>query len=99
MIEMLDHTADVGSEPGAFTLEGLFDEARRTLLTVVFERPPDKDGREVLLSAPDLETLLVRRLNELSPLVRDAADVIEATRGAGIGHRVARLRSLIVVKG
>ena len=77
---MLDHTADVGFELGASTLEGLFDEARRALLMVVFERPPEegKDGREVLLSAPD---------------------VIEATHGVGIGHEVARLRSLIVVKG
>jgi SHS2 domain-containing protein len=77
MIEMLDHTADVGFELGASTLEELFDEARRALLMVVFERPPEEGegGREVLLSAPDLETLLVRWLNELAYLIQDAGFV------------------------
>ena len=62
---MLDHTADVGFELGASTLEDLFDEARRALLMVVFERPPEvgEDEAEILLSAPDRETLLVRWLN------------------------------------
>jgi tRNA-splicing ligase RtcB len=36
---------------------------------------------------------------EMSEAYKDAADVIEATHGAGIGHKVARLRPLIVVKG
>lgn len=36
---------------------------------------------------------------EMSEAYKDAADVIEATHGAGIGRRVARLRPLIVVKG
>jgi tRNA-splicing ligase RtcB len=36
---------------------------------------------------------------EISEAYKDAADVIEATHGAGIGRRVARLRPLIVVKG
>jgi SHS2 domain-containing protein len=74
MIEMLDHTADVGFELGAPTLESLFEEARRALLMVVFERPPQEgeDGGEILLSAPDLETLLVRWLNELNYLIQDS---------------------------
>jgi SHS2 domain-containing protein len=77
MIEMLDHTADVGFELGASTLEELFDEARRALLMVVFERPPEAGGeeREVRLSAPDRETLLVRWLNELIYLVQDTGFV------------------------
>ncbi len=77
MIEMLDHTADVGFGLRAPTLEELFDEARRALLMVVFERPPEegKDVREIRLSAPDLETLLVRWLNELTYLVQDAGFV------------------------
>lgn len=77
MIEMLDHTADVGFELRAPTLEGLFEEARRALLMVVFERPPEEGGekREIQLSAPDLETLLVRWLNELTYLVQDAGFV------------------------
>src|SRR5918992_824735 len=36
---------------------------------------------------------------EMSEAYKDAADVIEATHGAGIGRRVARLRPTIVVKG
>lgn len=36
---------------------------------------------------------------EMSEAYKDAADVIEATHGAGIGRKVARLRPLIVVKG
>jgi SHS2 domain-containing protein len=77
MIEMLDHTADVGFEVGASTLEELFDEARRALLLVVFERPPQKgeDGRQIRLSAPDHEMLLVRWLNELTYLIQDTGFV------------------------
>ncbi len=77
MIEMLDHTADVGFEVRAPTLEELFDEARRALLMVVFERPP-QEGEEVhriRLSAPDNETLLVRWLNELAYLIQDTGFV------------------------
>jgi SHS2 domain-containing protein len=77
VIEMLDHTADVGFELSAPTLEGLFEEARRALLLVVFERPPEAGGerREVSLSAPDRETLLVRWLNELIHLTQDVGFV------------------------
>jgi SHS2 domain-containing protein len=77
MIKMLDHTADVGFELRASTLEELFEVARRALLMVVLERPPE-EGREedeIRLSAPDLETLLVRWLNELTYLVQDAGFV------------------------
>jgi SHS2 domain-containing protein len=72
MIRMLDHTADVGFEVGAPTLETLFDEARRALLMTMFERPPERgEGeRPVRLSAPDLETLMVRWINELVYLVQ-----------------------------
>jgi SHS2 domain-containing protein len=73
MIRMLDHTADVGFELGATTLESLFEEGRRALLLTVFERPP-QEGREervVRLTAPDREILLVRWLNELVFLVQD----------------------------
>jgi SHS2 domain-containing protein len=77
MIEMLDHTADVGFELGAPTLEGLLEEARRALLMVVFERPPEggEDEGEIRLSAPDRETLLVRWLNELIYLIQEAGFV------------------------
>lgn len=65
---MLDHTADVGFEVAeAPTLENLFDEARQALLMTVFEVHPEWGEDEVFmrLSAPDLETLLVRWINEL----------------------------------
>jgi SHS2 domain-containing protein len=82
MIEMLDHTADVGFELRASTLEGLFEEARRALLMVIFERPPEdgRYGRDIQLSAPDLETLLVRWLNELTYLIQDAGFVPVAAK-------------------
>ena len=99
MIEMLDHTADVGFELGASTLEGLFDEARRALLMVVFERPPERgeDEGEILLSAPDRETLLVRWLNEVVYRIQDAGFVPvraeiriqEAGGGAGLSLRAS----------
>lgn len=73
MIRMLDHTADVGFELEAPTLEALFDEARRALLLVLLAHPPEKEREEmrVELSAPDLETLLVRWLNEMIFIVQD----------------------------
>jgi SHS2 domain-containing protein len=72
MIRMLDHTADVGFELEAPTLEDLFDEARQALLMTLFERPPERGEEEgsVLLSASDLETLLVRWINELAFLIQ-----------------------------
>ena len=77
MIRMLDHTADVGFELRAPSLEALFDEARRALLMVVFEHPPEEgEGVDtVRLTAPDRETLLVRWLNELVYLIQDAGFV------------------------
>jgi SHS2 domain-containing protein len=94
MIEMLDHTADVGFGLKAPTLEELFDEARRALLMVVFARPPEegRDEAEIRLSAPDLETLLVRWLNELTYLIQDTGFVpagakkieIQETDGVGL---------------
>ncbi len=90
MIRMLDHTADVGFEVSETpTLEALFDEARWALLSTVLDRPPERgeEERRVRLSAPDLETLLVRWINELVFLVQGEgfvpvyADV--RIRGAG----------------
>jgi SHS2 domain-containing protein len=73
MIRMLDHTADVGFEVAeAPSLETLFDETRQALLVTVFEQPPETGEEEnsVRLSAPDLETLLVRWINELVFLIQ-----------------------------
>jgi SHS2 domain-containing protein len=77
MIRMLDHTADVGFELAAPTLEALFDEARQALLMTLFEEPP-KGGEEerlVRLSGPDRETLLVRWINELVFFVQEESFV------------------------
>jgi SHS2 domain-containing protein len=74
---MLDHTADVGFEVEAPTLEDLFDGARRALLATMFERPPEKGVEEhtVRVQASDRETLLVRWVNELAFLVQDSGFV------------------------
>jgi tRNA-splicing ligase RtcB len=61
-------------------------------------------GRNVVREMED-KGILVRAAGratmdeEMSEAYKDAADVIEATHGAGIGRKVARLRPLIVVKG
>lgn len=77
MIRMLDHTADVGFEVEASTLASLFDETRRALLLTMFEEPPREGEGEhpVRLSAPDLETLLVRWTNELVYWIQDLGAV------------------------
>ncbi len=89
---MMDHTADVGFELETPSLEGLFEEARRALLMVALENPPERgrEEKEVRLSAPDLETLLVRWLNELIYLLQDLRFVpvrsrvgIREERGSG----------------
>ena len=91
---MLDHTADVGFELSAPTLEGLFEEARRALLMVVFERPPEEGAgeRTVLLAAPDRETLLVRWLNELIYLLQDAG-FVPAQAKVEVGRAGRELRA------
>lgn len=70
---MLDHTADVGFEIEARSLAGLFDEARRALLLVMFEDAPAEgdDERRIRVMAADLETLMVRWINELVYCVQD----------------------------
>jgi len=90
MIRMLDHTADVGFELEAPSLEGIFDEARRALLTVMFEEAPAEGGdtRRVRISAASLEVLMVRWINELVYYVQDTGFVpvradIEITDGSG----------------
>ena len=77
MIRMLDHTADIGFEIEAPTLEDLFDETRRALLMTMFERPPERgeEERPVRLSGTDLEILLVRWINELVYFIQGAGFV------------------------
>ena len=84
MIEMLDHTADVGFELRASTLEELFDEARRALLMVAFERPPQNGGEErgIQLSAP--------RPRDAPRALAERADVSDP--GHGLRPAGARIR-------
>ena len=55
----------------------------------------EMEGKGILVRAAGRATVD----EEMSAAYKDAADVIEATHGAGIGRKVARLRPLIVVKG
>ncbi|KHG65406.1 phosphoribosylformylglycinamidine synthase [Thermus sp. 2.9] len=72
VVRLLDHTADIGFEVEAESLEGLFQAALKGLLAVMFQNPPEggKKGRRLTLWAEDLDTLLVRYLNELIYLIQ-----------------------------
>lgn len=61
------HTGDVGFALEAQTLSELFDAAREALLAVLLASPPasGSEERTVRLSAPSLEVLLVRWLDEI----------------------------------
>jgi len=76
-VEELFHTADVGFRVQARTLPGLFYGAGRGLLGAMFEGPlpPAENHRSLRLEADDLETLLVRFLNELVFLVLTREEV------------------------
>jgi SHS2 domain-containing protein len=91
---MLDHTADVGFALEAESLPDLFDAARQGLLEVMFERPPEggAEEREVQLSGPDLETLLVRWINELTYLIQ-TAEFVPAAAGIGFSEDRRSLRA------
>ena len=82
MIELLDHTADVGFEPGASTHKELVDEA---LLVVVFEPPPG-EHKEILVRAGGHATVD----EEISESYGDTSDVIEAGPGSWWGAEAAR---------
>lgn len=72
VVTPLDHTADVGFEVEAESLEGLFQGAMQGLLETMFAHPPKGGSRRkrLRLEAEDLEALLVRFLNELIYLVQ-----------------------------
>ena len=72
VVRPLDHTADVGFALEARSLEDLFQAALKGLLQVVFLYPPEGGSwrRRLSLEAEDLETLLVRFLNELIYLIQ-----------------------------
>ncbi len=76
-LEELPHTADLGFRVWARTLPGIFYWAARGLVAAMFEGalPPPEGHRTLRLSADDLETLLVRFLNELIFLVLTRGEV------------------------
>ncbi|MGQ9735913.1 MAG: archease [Thermaceae bacterium] len=72
VVTPFEHTADVGFKVEAESLEGLFEGAMQGLLQVMFAHPPQGGQRRkgIRLEAEDLESLLVRFLNELLYLVQ-----------------------------
>jgi len=83
-VRMLEHTADVGFEVEAKTLAEVFEAAGRALLQVMFEGAPPAEAAEeeagLSLTAPDLETLLVRWLDELVFRIQTLGRVPARTR-------------------
>lgn len=66
-VRFLDHTADVGAEITAASLDELFAEAATALLETIVDPGTVRHSlhRSFELAAPDLETLLVDWLGEL----------------------------------
>lgn len=66
-VRFLDHTADVGAEITAASLDELFAEAATALLETIVDPATVRASLErgFELAAPDLETLLVDWLGEL----------------------------------
>ncbi len=101
VVKPLEHTADVGFEIEAESVEGLFQGALLGLLGTMFQNPPQEGQEEVdlALEAPDLESLLVRFLNELVYLIQTRGQVPGeahiALQGGGEGFRLwANLRTV-----
>lgn len=67
MYRYIDHTADIGLEVESDTLDGLFVDAAIGLTSLVFDiEKINEEVQEVIeLEAMDIESLLVRWLNEL----------------------------------
>src|SRR3712207_627405 len=80
-----------------FPYTTLFRSSRRQAKKAARERNVVREMKEkgILVRAAGRATVD----EEMSEAYKDAADVIEATHGAGIGRRVACLRPTIVVKG
>ncbi|MCX7924592.1 MAG: archease [Fimbriimonadales bacterium] len=64
---ILDHTADKGLEVEASSLPDLFETAARGLFRLMIDPDayPPTEQVEIEISAPDLEMLMVKWLNEL----------------------------------
>ena len=64
--EELEHTADVRLRVKASTLEGLFSEAARAMMVVMYgSAEPGPMRRKIEVRAPDLESLMHAFLSEI----------------------------------
>ncbi|MFC2006836.1 archease [Chloroflexota bacterium] len=65
--EIIDHTADIGIVAYGEDMEGAFTNAGKALFSIITELDDIKEQlhRDIELSAPDQESLLVEWLNEL----------------------------------
>ncbi|MCS7208461.1 MAG: archease [Fimbriimonadales bacterium] len=67
VFQILEHTADKGLEAQASSLPELFETAARGLFRLMIDPDayPPTETTEIELTAPDLEMLMVKWLNEL----------------------------------
>ena len=109
--EELEHTADVRLRVKASTLEGLFSEAARAMMVVMYgSAEPGPMRRKIEVRAPDLESLMhaflseILYVSEVEEMVVSGAEVILSegrVKGdlAGEPFSPARHRGGMEIKG
>lgn len=99
-VRFLDHTADVGAEITAASLDELFAEAAGALLETIVDPATVRPSlhRSFELAAPDLETLLVDWLGELV-YVFEVDRQLFADAEVSIGESEAGPRLAAVARG
>ncbi|MCI0433566.1 MAG: archease [Gemmatimonadetes bacterium] len=106
-IRALDHTADVGFDVVAGTLETLFTAAARALFMAILGDEDDETGAEdhgartvvVECTAADTAELLVAWLRELLWLHQDQNLVFRDARYERLGEHEVRAHVVMVVAG
>jgi SHS2 domain-containing protein len=83
--EVFDHTAAIGLRITARTVEELFAEAGRALISLIVENPEDIELRQSRTIQPDA--------------YKDLDAVVDVVHQAGLSKKVARCRPLGVIKG
>ena len=67
--EFIEHTADIGLRIYGKNLEDLFSNAAKALFSLIVDKVPEENNKEILsLKTDDLEELFVTWLNELITL-------------------------------
>lgn len=88
---VFDHTADLGLDVKASSLEGLFETAAEALFDIMFERVLGGGGEridlDVVVAAAGQDELLVRWLSELLFLYDTKGMVFDAFRISTISER------------